>query len=190
MIALGVVSAAPIWWLVAVPVLTGANAAAHAQHFGYVLAHAAGGTLMLFVGALALYVGWTKRGLRFHKWIGYAYLVGGGLGAGMGLWLSIMQPHPLPGVAIATATLAAAWLAVAAMAWRAAWNKRFDSHREWMARSYVLTWTFIFCRIIMRLPQLANADAATIVGVIWATWITPLIVCEIALQWGRGARVR
>lgn len=188
LILLGVLSAAPIWGLVAVPVLSGVAAPAHAHHFAYVFAHAAGGTLMLFVGALALYVGWTKRGLRFHKLIGYTYLIGGALGAGMGLHLSIAQPHPLPGLAIATGALALAWLAVAAMAWRAAFNKRFDTHREWMARSYVLTWTFVFCRIVMRLPAFANIDPPTIVAIIWASWIAPLIACEIALQWGRGAR--
>jgi hypothetical protein len=42
----------------------------------------------------------------------------------------------------------------------------------------------------MRLPQFADVDPSTIVGIIWATWITPLIACEIALQWGRGDRVR
>lgn len=189
LIALGVISAFPIWWLVALPVLDGQAAPQHGAHYAYVLSHAIGGTAMLFVGALALYVGWTKRGLRFHKWIGYSYLIGGALGAGMGLYLSIMQPHPLAGVGLATGTLAATWLAVAAMAWRAALNKRFESHREWMARSYVLTWTFVFCRIVTRLPQFADIDAATVVGLIWTTWITPLVVCEIALQWGRGARL-
>jgi hypothetical protein len=184
-----VLSAAPIWWLVALPVLNGQAAPRHLHHFGYVVAHASGGTLMLFVGALGLYVGWSRRGLKFHKWIGYTYLAGGALGAGMGLFLSVLQPHSfLPGVGLATGTLACAWLTVAAMAWRAAYNKRFDSHREWMTRSYVLTWTFVFCRIVMRLPAFAAIDPPTIVGIIWATWITPLIVCEIALQWGRGAK--
>jgi len=54
------------------------------------------------------------------------------------LYLSITQPHPLPGVGVATGVLAVAWLAVAAMAWRAAMNRRFDSHRGWMIRSYLL----------------------------------------------------
>jgi hypothetical protein len=183
-------SALPIWWIVVLPVLNGAAAPAHGEHYASVLAHAVGGTAMLIFGAGALYVGWTRRGMRAHKWIGYAYLIGGALGAGMGLALSVMNPHPLAGVAAATGTLALAWLAVAAMAWRAALNNRFDTHREWMVRSYVLTWTFVFCRIVMRLPQFSDVDGGTIVAIIWASWIAPLIVCEIALQWGRGARAQ
>ncbi|MDX2238928.1 MAG: DUF2306 domain-containing protein [Hyphomonadaceae bacterium] len=190
LIVLAVLSAAPIWWLVALPVLDGEAAPRFAGRWGYVVAHAIGGTLMLFVGALALYVGWTKRGQRFHRWIGYAYLAGGALGAGMGLYLSLRPNDFLPGVGVATGTLACAWLAVAAMAWRAAMNQRFESHREWMVRSYVLTWTFVFCRIVMRLPALADIEPATIVAVIWASWITPLVACEIALQWRRGSKLK
>lgn len=189
-IVLAVASALPIWWLVAWPVLSGAKSEQHIGHYAYVIAHASGGTLMLVVGALALFVGLTRRGMRFHKWIGYAYLVGGALGAGMGLALSVLNPHPLPGVSLATGTLAGAWLAVAAMAWRAGLNKRFDTHREWMARSYVLTWTFVSCRIVMRLPQLADLDVNMIASVIWATRVTPFILCEIALQWGRGSPLK
>src|SRR5262245_32189545 len=81
-----------IWSMIALPVLPGANAPAHGGHFPYVVAHAVGGTFMLFAGALALYVGSTRRGFRYHRWIGGAYLLGGALGAGAGLLLSIAPP--------------------------------------------------------------------------------------------------
>lgn len=179
-----ILTAAPIWWLVALPVLE-TGAASHERHALEVTLHTVGGTLMLAAGALALYVGWTRRAFGAHKWIGYAYLAAGGAGAGMGLALSFMSPHKPHGIAVATGVLAATWLAVAAMAWRAAWNRRFDTHREWMVRSYVLTWTFVFCRMTMRLPFFADAGAETITATIWATWIVPLIVCEIALNWSK-----
>jgi Predicted membrane protein (DUF2306) len=182
--ALAIVTAAPIWWLVALPVLE-SGAVAHGNHALEVTLHAAGGTLMLAAGALALYVGWTRRGFGAHRWIGYTYLIGGGAGAAMGLALSIMSPHKPDGLAAATGTLAAVWLAVAAMAWRAARNRRFEAHRDWVIRSYVLTWTFVFCRMVMRLPALADASGDTIVATIWATWITPFVLCEIALNWKR-----
>lgn len=174
--------------MIALPVLEGAKAAAHEQHYLSVIAHAAGGTAMLFVGAAALYIGLARTAFRFHKIAGYFYLSGGALGAGSGLALSILNPHPLPGAAIATGLLATVWLTTAAMALRAALNRRFDSHRQWMIRSYVLTWTFVFCRIVMNSPFGKTFDPAMIVATIWATWITPLILCEIALQWSAGAR--
>ena len=120
--------------------------------------------------------------------VGGLYLAGGALGAGMGLYFSIAAPHPLPGIGFATGTLAVVWFAAAAMAYRAARNKRFDSHRDWMIRSYVLTWTFVACRLVMSLPFAAKVDGATTVAIIWMAWIAPVIVCELALQWRAGAR--
>lgn len=176
--------------MIALPVLEGARAAAHERHYLSVIVHAAGGTAMLFIGATALYIGLSRNAFRFHKLAGYLYLAGGALGAGSGLALSVLNPHPLPGVAIATGVLATVWLTTAAMALRAALNKRFDSHRQWMIRSYVLTWTFVFCRIVMNSPFGKTFDPSMIVATIWATWITPLIFCEIALQWNAGGRRR
>jgi hypothetical protein len=184
-----VLTAAPIWWLVALPVLQD-GAAAHAAHAWEVLLHAGGGTFMLAAGAIALYVGWTRQGFGAHRWIGYTYLLGGSAGAGMGLVLSFMSPHAPHGVAVATGVLAATWLAVTAMAWRAVRNRRYDAHREWMIRSYVLTWTFVFCRMVMRIPAIGEAGDEAITATIWATWIVPLIVCEIAINWSKTGRLK
>jgi hypothetical protein len=72
------------------------------------------------------------------------------------------------------------------MAYRAARNRRFDAHRAWMIRSYVLTWSFVLCRLVGRVPWLANiGDGAAIV---WLSWIVPLLLCEVGLQWSAGAR--
>jgi hypothetical protein len=188
LLAVAVITSGLIWWLVALPILNGVGARAHGPHYLQVFAHAAGGTLMLFIGALALYIGLTRRMFGVHKWVGGLYLAGGALGAGTGLYLSAANYHPLPGVGLATGALAAAWLFVATMAWRAARSRQFDSHRAWMIRSFVLTWTFVFCRMVMRLPFAAEAGPDVIVGIIWATWIGPLVVCEIALRLSDHAR--
>ena len=84
--------------------------------------------------------------------------------------------------------LASAWLAFAALGWRAARNRRFQSHGQWMIRSYVLVWSFVFCRIASRvsnIDDLGNGEAF-----IWLSWVAPLIVCEIMLQWPEGAQKR
>ena len=51
-----------------------------------------------------------------------------------------------------------------------------------MVRSYVLVWSFVFCRIASRVVPLDD-DAF-----IWLSWVGPLLVCEMVLQWGEGAR--
>jgi len=101
-----------------------------------------------------------------------------------------LRPHPPVSVGVATATLAVTWLAFAAMAWRAAWNRRFDTHREWVIRSYVVTWTFVGCRLAQLVPVFGYLGEEGVTAGIWLYWVAPVLVCEIALQWRRGGRIR
>ena len=144
---------------------------------------------MLGTGALALYVGWTRRWRRWHKVIGYSYFGGGALGAVVALILSIRLNHTPLSLGVATATLAVVWLAFAAMALRAAVNNRFESHREWVVRSYVVSWTFVECRIAQEFRGFDYLGDEGLTAGIWLYWIAPVLMCEIALQWRRGSRL-
>ena len=171
-------------WLIAVPALEPARLARHAGHFPVLYAHIAGGVAMLLGGAIALRIGLTREWFRWHKLAGYTYISLGSIAAFTALERSLDTAHT-PG--LSTGMLAAAWLAVTAMAFRAIRNKRYDQHREWMIRSYVLAWTFVFCRFWTR------AAPSTLQGtesdMIWATWVGPILLAEIALQWSRGRSV-
>lgn len=179
-------TAIPVWWLIAVPVLEGAPArlARHVGHVPWVYAHAAGGTVMLFSGALALWIGWTRRWFAFHRWAGGAYLVTGSVTALAALWLTGTNIHNNVALSMPTGTLAVAWLLTAAMAFRAIRNRRIETHREWVIRSYVLTWSFVFCRGLGELPLGLSHDAGN--ALLWLTWIGPLMICEAVLQWSNG----
>jgi len=187
--ALAILSTLPILWLIVRPMLNGANWPHHVSHLPILLVHVAGGLCMLVLGAAALYIGWTRKAFRRHRWFGYGYLGLGGTGAVAALIVSFQAPHAPYSLYIATGTLAAVWLAVAGMAWRAARNRRFDSHREWMIRSYVLTWTFVGCRLATMVDFYPWLGAEGTTAAIWVNWIVPLVVCEIALRWREGARL-
>ena len=71
------------------------------------------------------------------------------------------------------------------MALRAIRNKRLEQHCAWMIRSYVAAWTFVFCRFWSRAaPRILQGDEN---DMIWMTWVMPLLVTEIILQWNAGA---
>lgn len=179
-------TAIPVWWLIAVPVLGGSPArlARHLGHVPWVYVHALGGTVMLFSGALALWIGWTRRLFAFHRWAGGTYLVTGPVTALAALWLTVTNIHKDVALSSATGALAAAWLLTAAMAFRAIRNRRIETHKEWVIRSYVLTWSFVFCRGLGELPLGLSQDAGN--ALLWGTWIGPLMLCEVALQWSKG----
>jgi hypothetical protein len=55
-----------------------------------------------------------------------------------------------------------------------------------MVRSYVLVWSFVFCRVASRVTNigdLGNGEAF-----IWLSWVGPLLICEMVLQWPHGSR--
>jgi hypothetical protein len=187
---LAILTTLPILWLKVWPMLSGAKWGEHSPHLVTVLIHALGGLCMLVLGAAALYIGWTRKAFKRHRWFGYGYLILGGTGAVAALVVSVQAPHPPYSLYIATFTLASIWLAVAGMAYRAARNKRFDSHREWMIRSYVLTWTFVGCRLATMVDFYPWLGREGVTAAIWVNWIVPFVLCEIALRWKDGAKLR
>jgi hypothetical protein len=171
------------------PVVSGEAQGAHSGHFDAVGLHAFGGTLMLVAGALALYIGRTRRWFAWHRHVGATYLLSGAFASVVALGLSVDLPHTPRSLGVATAMIALVWLAFAAFAWRAARNRRFDTHREWMIRSYVVTWTFVFCRIAMQFKPFPALGAEGVTATIWLTFIVPVVACELALQWPRASRL-
>ena len=170
--------------LVAGPTLT-TDWSRHGGHHAMLLGHIVGGTGMLLFGAAGLRIGLTRQGFAtWHRTVGIAYLATGTLASVLALILSFDTPHT-PG--IATGTLAVVWLAFTAMAIRAIRNRRIEQHREWMIRSYVVAWTFVFCRFYSRaMPDEAQLGLS---DMIWLTWVAPVLLAEIMLHWRRGAPI-
>lgn len=191
LIALALVSAVPAWWLIAWPVATFSNVADHPAHFWLTYTHMAGGTGMLLLGAANLYLATRRIAFPLHRQIGRAYLAFGAMGTLSALFVTLQPFHKKAGspiltnISVSLAMLSLAWLAFAALGWRAARNRRFDSHRDWMIRAYVLVWAFVFCRLGSRVPQLGDLGSGEAFS--WLSWVGPMIACEIALQWRHGA---
>ena len=192
LLAAALLSSAIAWWMIAWTPLTFGNAAEHPEHFAVTYAHVLGGSGMLLFGGLNLYLAARNDSFPVHRLVGRTYLAFGLLGSVSAMVVTSTMAHkPAGGPVLTNATmslltLAAAWLAFAALGWRAARNRRFPSHAQWMIRSYVLAWSFVFCRIASRLSdidKLGNGEAF-----IWLSWVVPLLLCEMVLQWPDGAR--
>ena len=93
------------------------------------------------------------------------------------------SPHSPHSLYVATGTVAVVWLAFTAMALRAALNGRFEAHKGWMIRSYVVTWTFVGCRMAGFVPVFPRLGEEGVTAMIWLNWVVPVLICELVLQW-------
>jgi cytochrome bd-type quinol oxidase subunit 1 len=75
---LALASTLPVLWRVVLPIFDPASWPKHATHLVVLLVHAVGGLCMIILGAAALYIGWTRKLFRRHRWFVYGYLVIGG----------------------------------------------------------------------------------------------------------------
>ncbi|MEO8125443.1 MAG: DUF2306 domain-containing protein [Bryobacteraceae bacterium] len=160
----------------------------HQRHVAWLFLHILTASSALFTGPFLLWSGFRKAPMAIHRKIGVVYLIGGGLGTSAGMLLSTVAKHRAPAFYLGTFFLGLVWLTAAFMGYRAIRNRQVEAHQEWMIRSYVLTWSFVACRI----PDLSIVQSLGPGGdstILWATWSVPLFFTEVVLQWRRsGAR--
>ena len=192
LLAAAILSGAIAWLMIAWPVATLANTADHRGHFVLTFAHMVGGTGMLFLGASNLYLAARKSHFALHRRLGQSYLAFGTFGAILAIVITLSPAHKpvsspiLTNLSVSLLMLSTAWLSFAALGWRAARNRRYASHGDWMIRSYVLVWSFVFCRVATRVTNIGELGDGQ--AFIWLSWVGPLIVCEILLQWQQGSK--
>ena len=172
-------------WTIVIPQLSGPGLRAHDGHLATILTHLIGGSTMLLAGAIALRIGATRRWMRWHMPAGYTYLATGAAAAISGIVASFGTPHA---IGLSTMTLGLVWLAAAAMALRAVFNRRFDQHRAWMIRSYTVAWASIIFRLWTHVLPPSWQFPPT--DMLWTSWVMPLFLAEVLLQWRAGAAVR
>jgi hypothetical protein len=84
--------------------------------------------------------------------------------------------------------LCVAWVITTSMALLAIRRRNLPQHREWMMRSYAVTFAFVTFRFGVETlvsQGMATGDAQGIMA--WACWAIPLLLLEPLLQYRRIA---
>jgi uncharacterized membrane protein len=150
---------------------------------GWLLAHIVGGMVALLSGPFQLWLGLTDRGINIHRRLGVVYVSGMALGSTAAFYLAF---HTDFGWVFGAGLvgLACAWIITTGMAIIAIKRHQYEHHKEWMLRSYVVTFAFVTFRFIQ--PALMAAGVGTIqeqlAAASWACWAIPLLVTEVVLQ--------
>ena len=141
--------------------------------------HTLCGTFALLAGPLQFSTRFRQRHLKLHRILGRLYFVSVLIGAFTGIALATGRPG-LPG----TSMQGAAWIICTTAAVIAARNRQIAVHRQWAARSYAVTFTFVSSRVLNLVPAYWShlGDVLSAVGVIAFTLASILLV-DIGLNW-------
>jgi len=146
---------------------------------GLLIPHTIAGSFALLAGPLQFSSRFRQRYLKFHRVLGRMYVVSVFVGSFTGVALAAGRPG-LPG----TSMQAAAWIVCTVAAFITARNRQFVQHRQWMARSYAVTFTFVSSRVLNLWPRYWShlGDSFAAVGVIAFT-LASLLLVELGLNW-------
>lgn len=151
------------------------------------LLHVAGGITALGVGLVQLWSGLTNRVARLHRTLGRVYVTAILFGSIAGFYLALtISGNPPYGSGLFM--LCVAWVVTTAMAVLAISRRNVQQHREWMMRSYAVTFAFVTFRFGVDALVSHGMELRDAQGVMaWACWAAPLLLLEPLLQW-RNAR--
>lgn len=159
----------------------------YGPRWGGLLLHIVGGTFALLLGPTQFWAGLRQRYPRLHRWTGRLYFGGVVLGSAGAFYLSLTTPVS-QAFGIALFTLAVVWLLTSSMALVAILRRQVANHKEWVTRSYVLTFAFVIGRVLLDSPFLGGMTNPKdrLVTIIWLCWTVPLFITEVVLQWNRS----
>lgn len=152
--------------------------------------HIAVGAVALIVGPLQFFTVIRRRWPRFHRTIGWIYVGCVLIATPMifrvsytGSCTECIPPFYIWNALWLITTGIAVWMAI---------NRRFEIHRQFMIRSYVLMNGFVFTRIdeFMPFPLPEGPDVNRPAMIIWLVWVIPLLITEFWLSWLPAIRGR
>lgn len=153
------------------------------RRFG-LIPHLFGGTIALLIGVIQLWLGATGRTGSVHRTLGKTYLLAVAVGSAGAYYLAFTIPVIHFPYAIGLGSLATAWLITSGMAYIAVRRRNIAQHREWMIRSYAVTFAFVTFRIFDNLfiswkiaPEIEIDTAMA-----FACFAIPLLFIEPILQ--------
>lgn len=153
----------------------------------WLFGHVIGGMIALVIGPFQFIPAVRNANIKRHRLLGKIYLLAILVGGVSSIVLSLnsaMRIHWTWGMALLA--LGVPWLLSGGMAYRAIRLKRIGQHRDWMIRSYVITFGFVMFRILND-ELFANVgnfiERGPTFG--WLAWAIPLFFAEICIQWNK-----
>jgi uncharacterized membrane protein len=154
--------------------------------------HVVGGVLAAVLGPLQLWPRIRRDYLPFHRVAGRVYVVAVLVGSIASVGMALKVGADEAAYAYGLVGLAVAWVLTTGMAFVAIRRKNVTLHKQWMIRSYVVTFAFVSFRLTSDLMKAGNilSDHERSTLLAWACWAVPLLFAEVLLQAGAVFKTR
>ena len=149
----------------------------------WLLLHIGGGAVALLTGPIQLWLGLSDRRMALHRSLGFVYIVSV-ISSSIGAFY--LASHTQGGWVFGAGLtgLGVAWIVTTGLAFVAIKRQLYDQHKEWMIRSYVVTFAFVTFRALQLTLNAANVGTVTeqLAAASWFCWAIPLLITEAILQ--------
>jgi hypothetical protein len=157
----------------------------------WVFPHVVCGIVALLMGPLQFSNQLRAKYLKLHRRSGYVYLTAVLIGGVSAIGLAITSQVNLT-YQWGLIFLAIAWFLTSGMALLFISKRKTTQHKEWMVRSYVVTFAFVFFRLfddLLKYYQIGEqADRLALLS--WASWAVPSLFTEAILQYRKTFKRR
>ena len=149
----------------------------------WVFPHIVLGIIATIIGPFQFIPKIRNKYLKIHRQLGRVYIISTVLSGISGMYMAITSDVNLP-YAVGLFMLGVTWVTSSTLAFVSIKNKKVDLHKDWMIRSYVITFAFVSFRfvedILMALEIGTRVDVLTLMS--WACWAIPLFIAEVFIQ--------
>jgi uncharacterized membrane protein len=153
----------------------------------WLVVHFTGAACILILGPLQFWAYFRNHFWKWHRIAGKFYIAGSIVSAMMVFYL--LSNYPLPGSIPSLGLLAVIWLFKTIAAFWFATKRNFKLHKQFMIRSYVCGFAFVFIRLLPIINNYAGIfnfmkdEEMRSTVYEWICWVYPLMITEFILIW-------
>lgn len=155
----------------------------------WLIGHLSGGITALVLGPFQFSTSFRNRFIKTHRLLGKIFVVAIIIASLSAVYMSFyVAPQVNIAWSISLLVMSLVWLISVLMAYRTIRLRRIPQHKEWMIRTYVITFGFVLFRFLNEasfiqelMPTFEERGATCI----WLSWALPLFIAEVILQWNK-----
>lgn len=146
------------------------------------IAHITAGGGALISGIVQFWPKLRNYSWKLHRFIGFVYLLAILVSSSCALVLAFTTAYKVSWANAFTLQIwASVWISATFVAYYAAVKRKFQLHREWMTRSYIVTVAFLISGFAYKIPYVQQLGSYEEVStpLFWMGWAVPLYVYEL-----------